>query len=619
MNIMEQKMLTKYEDVKHITTAEYFNQNQFSIDAFKKKYALHPDEEYPQALKRVCDYIASAEKTEKEKKYWSERWFDEIWNDWWKPAGSIMQGAGSNKKISLCNCTTISLGTIDSKKEWDSLEGIIRNTAYTVAKTAAYRQGLGVDFSRIRPKKMVVNNSSKVSSGAIHWMKYIDSIGYYVGQSGRVPAMLFSINIKHPDVLEFIEVKKDYTQIQNANISVQISHDFYEAVEKDLDWEMSFTTPKVKKGDKIYIDPHSAIQPYLEDENGYYYLASHDQEEEIISLKKSAREILDLIAKYMTSNAEPGIQNIDIAREYSNSDAVYDPNHEYDSRIISTNACSEQYLSNSSLCVLSSINMGKFSIYEKEYEKELEKIGSSINRFLDNVNQKELDDQTFATYYQKLAIETLRRTGAGLTNLSAWFLKQNIEYGSEEANKKAGKFVERYNYHLYKSSIELGKEKGNFGLFDPEKIKKSKFIQHMESLGLKFDSLRNVTCSSIAPTGCVLKDLEIKTNEGIKTLNEIFELNGYNTEEIEKTEINKKWFNPIIDLFVPDINGDMQKITKLYYNGFEPVAKITLEDGKEFIGGTFNHKILVRDKENPEYGIFKEINEITEDDEIVNI
>ena len=55
--------------------------------------------------------------------------------------------------------------------------------------------------------------------------------------------------------------------------------------------------------------------------------------------KVKAKELLQLIAKNMCENAEPGIQNIDIARKYSNSDYVYDPNDIYDSRIIGTNAC----------------------------------------------------------------------------------------------------------------------------------------------------------------------------------------------------------------------------------------------------------------------------------------
>jgi len=382
--------ITKFEDVKKVTTEEYFNNNQFSVDAFNKKYAAKKEngeiETYVEALKRVCDYLASAEKTEKERKYWAERWFDEIYNDWWQPAGSIMQGANSKRNISMANCTTISLGSIDDGLEWDNLESIIKNTAYTVAKTAAFRQGLGVDFSKIRPKGTRVLNSANESSGAIHWMKFIDSIGYYVGQSGRVPAFLFSLSINHPDVEDFIEVKSDYTKIQNANISVQIGNDFYKKVEKDEDWDMVFEIPATKIGDKIYVDVHSITKDCLFDniENKHYYIATKDKKGEKIKKTTSARKILELIAKNMCKNAEPGIQNIDIARKYSNSDYVYDPADEYDSRILSTNACSEQYLSRESLCVLASINLGRFSVEKEKYDTELDTIGHSVNRFLDN-------------------------------------------------------------------------------------------------------------------------------------------------------------------------------------------------------------------------------------------
>lgn len=162
---------------------------------------------------------------------------------------------------------------------------------------------------------------------------------------------------------------------------------------------------------------------------------------------------------------------------------------------------SEQYLSRDSLCVLSSINAEKFSTDPEQYEKELEKVGSSINRFLDNVNEMELRNKTYATPFQKLAIEKLRRTGAGVTNIAGWLFKKNHEYGSPDGNKAISHFMERYNYHLYKSSINLGKEKGNFGLFNKEKLERSPFIQRMKKLGLEFNTLRNISCSSIAPSG----------------------------------------------------------------------------------------------------------------------
>ena len=515
MRAHKETNMIRYEDVKDISTEQYFNNNTFSIDAFKKKYAINKDETYPQALKRVCDYVASVEPTKELKKYWSEKWFDEIYNDWWHPAGSIMQGAGSGRKISLANCTTISMGSIDEKNEWDNLESIFKNCAYTVAKTAAYRQGLGVDFSKLRPKGSRVSNSAVESTGAVHWMKLIDSIGYYVGQKGRIPAMLFSLSIKHPDIEEFITVKSDYTKIQNANISVQITNDFYTAVYNNDDWELLFKIPVTKKGQKIYIDEHSIDKDSIKEEYSndlrdtqmpqyrYYKIAVQDGREEIITHKIKARKLLELIAENMFKNAEPGIQNIDLAREYSNSDAVYDPKDEYDSRIISTNACSEQYLSRESLCVLASENVERFSTDVTSFKFEQSIIAPSIQRFLDNVNECELFYKTYATPHQKLAIQKLRRTGAGVTNIGGWLFKLNQEYGSKSANDSVEEFMKLYSYYLYKANIALGEEKGSFGLFDSKKIKKSKFIQHMmkEFPDLKFDFMRNVTSVSIAPTG----------------------------------------------------------------------------------------------------------------------
>jgi len=508
------EITTRYEDVKNQTTEEYFNNNKFSIDAFKKKYTLREDETYVQAVKRVCDFVASVEKTEELKKYWSERWFDEIYNNWWHPAGSIMQGAGSGRKISLANCTHNSLGGLLVDEEWDSLEAIVRNTAYTVAKCAAFRQGLGVDFSRLRPAGTKVLNSANESTGAVHWMKFIDGIGYYVGQKGRIPAMLFSLNCSHPDIEKFVTIKSDYTQIQNANISVQCTEKFYKAVEDDSDWELKFEIPAVKKGDKVYVDVHSIdMNTTKEKETGRYYkLATHDRKKEVFTKTVKARELMKLIAKNMHQNAEPGIQNIDLARKYSNSDAMYNPDDEYDSRIIGTNACSEQYLSRDSLCVLASANAGKFSTVPEIFVTQLERIGKSMNRFLDNVNECELVYQTYATPHQALAIKKLRRTGAGVTNIAAWFLKKNLVYGTQEANDAFEEYMKIFNYWMYIGTEELGKEKGDFGLFNAKKWKEAPFvarvIEESKKIAEKYKTpvmtgnhARNVTCSSIAPTG----------------------------------------------------------------------------------------------------------------------
>jgi ribonucleotide reductase alpha subunit len=172
-------------------------------------------------------------------------------------------------------------------------------------------------------------------------MKFIDSLGRFVGQQGRIPAMLFSLSCSHPDVIDFVKVKADRTVIQNANISVQCTDAFYDAVDADADWELSFHIPEVKKGQKVYVDVHSTDMSckYDEKKRKWYYTARKPRAAESVSKTVKARDLMELIAKYMLANGEPGVQNIDIARYWSNSDYVYDPKDEYDSRIIGTNAC----------------------------------------------------------------------------------------------------------------------------------------------------------------------------------------------------------------------------------------------------------------------------------------
>jgi len=382
------------------------------------------------------------------------------------------------------------------------------------------------------------------------------------------------------------------------------------------DWELSFKIPGIKKGDKIYVDEHSIDKDTIKERYDidlrdglmplykYYKIATHDKKAEVITKKIKARKLLELIAENMFNNAEPGIQNIDLAREYSNSDAVYNPEHEYDSRIISTNACSEQYLSRESLCVLSSINVGKFSTNIDEYKVELEKIGESIQRFLDNVNECELVYDTYATPHQKLAIKSLRRTGAGVTNISGWLFKLNQEYGSKEGNDSIEEFIKWYTYYLYKTNIALGKEKGNFELFDPVKIKKSKFIKNLikEFPDLEFETMRCVTSSSIAPTGTLtLMFTEMLMGYGIEF--------GFGIYHWKRTRITGKYEYYFI---VPRIVREMfekagykipmeSDTIKDTWDGKygKPIAKF-IEDNKDKVGIKFKNasEISAMDKLN---------------------
>ena len=57
--------IIKFEDVRKQSTVDYFNGGKFSVDAFNEKYTLEEGETYVEALWRVCQHVASVEKTPK--------------------------------------------------------------------------------------------------------------------------------------------------------------------------------------------------------------------------------------------------------------------------------------------------------------------------------------------------------------------------------------------------------------------------------------------------------------------------------------------------------------------------------------------------------------------------
>ncbi len=62
---------------------------------------------------------------------------------------------------------------------------------------------------------------------------------------------MITMDIAHPDIQKFITVKQDLLKITGANISVRLSDEFMEAVDKDkkflLRWPIDSKNPKIKK------------------------------------------------------------------------------------------------------------------------------------------------------------------------------------------------------------------------------------------------------------------------------------------------------------------------------------------------------------------------------------
>jgi len=580
-----------------MTTKEYFNDSDLSVDVFNKKYKVKEDEQYDDAVLRVVEKIALMEIYDPDKEnlkesvssdeidiieLWKQRWYNEIIDDIWKPAGSIMAGVGNPiSNISTANCTTISING-------DSLEDIAE-TRYKLMKFAAYRQGIGIDFSPLRPAGSIVNNSAKVSNGgSINWMEDFNGAAKHVGQSGRVPALLFSLHDTHPDLPEFVKLKSDLTKISNANISVQISDAFMNAVKNDEEWEMTFNTPhqtivRKEKAKKIFNDivennlkfaepgiqfrdtiHHYSNSDYVgwpvvssnacftgdmelltdvgykrfdelekigginvlnylgevspgkvwysgekevvlivaKDKNDKEYSIKVTLDQRFIDIYFNVVEAKDLLDKNIALNGFTAkvisVENLGKLPVYDFSEPL---THWGVVNWFIVHNCSEKFLDPSGACNLCSINFEKVPVEKNKIDGFFAYYMPGIVRFMDNVIDYEEYSNRNPIDEQKISQRNLRRLGIGFTNLHAFLLKAGVQYGDEKSIELLDYVMSRMMYYAYRSSIDLGKEKGSFKAFDKERFIKSPYVKMLLKEGLEFNTMRNVELLAVAPSG----------------------------------------------------------------------------------------------------------------------
>ncbi|MBI3859696.1 MAG: hypothetical protein HY296_05585 [Thaumarchaeota archaeon] len=127
----------------------------------------------------------------------------------------------------------------------DSIEAIF-DWCKEAARTYSFGGGVGTDISVLRPRGAPVNNSAIYSSGSVSFMELLSTTTGTIGQAGRRGALMITIRVDHPDVMDFINVKRDLKRVNYANISVKITDDFMRAVESDGDFLLRFKNEKAE-------------------------------------------------------------------------------------------------------------------------------------------------------------------------------------------------------------------------------------------------------------------------------------------------------------------------------------------------------------------------------------
>lgn len=160
------------------------------------------------------------------------------------PAGRTLYAAGmkGKRKISVSNCY------VEGNIKEDTLESI-SETDYNIARIGSMGGGIGFSVDNIRPKGSRINNAAVESDGVAFVMRKINQTGQIVGQQGRGLALMCAIDCNHPDILEFLNIKKNHEELESMNISIKFTDKFMKAVLNNDDYELYF---KVKStGEEI--------------------------------------------------------------------------------------------------------------------------------------------------------------------------------------------------------------------------------------------------------------------------------------------------------------------------------------------------------------------------------
>ncbi len=328
----------------------------------------------------------------------------------------------------------------------DSLDSIFE----TVKQTALIHQsggGTGFSFSHLRPKDDSVQSTGGIASGPVSFMRVFNMATEVIKQGGtRRGANMGVLRVDHPDIMEFVAIKKDPNEMTNFNLSVGVTKAFMEALEKGGDF--SLINPRTKK--------------------------------EMSRLK--AREVFEALVDAAWETGDPGVLFLDRINEANPTPQL--------GEIESTNPCGEVPLLPYEPCVLGSINLSHMvkernGQWETDFEKMRKTIKDAVH-FLDNV----IDMNQYPLPEISRMAKGNRKIGLGVMGLAHFFIRLGIPYNSQKALEVARGLMSFIQNQAREYSMELAEERGFFPNYKGSRYDRP---------GAK--GLRNATVTTIAPTG----------------------------------------------------------------------------------------------------------------------
>ncbi|MEK7689574.1 MAG: adenosylcobalamin-dependent ribonucleoside-diphosphate reductase, partial [Bdellovibrionota bacterium] len=344
---------------------------------------------------RVATAVADAEPTAAKKKYWSKQFREILVSGRFLPNSPTLMNAGKvGGQLAACFVLPVE----------DNLFSI-----YSTLRDAALIQqsggGTGYSFSQLRPAGSRVGSTEGTAAGPLGFLRVFDISTQVVKQGGmRRGANMAVLDVGHPDIISFIESKRNLQAFTNFNISVGVSDRFMKCA--------------MQAGDAY----------------------------------SKEREILDRIVDAAWSCGDPGLLFLDRINRDNPTPKL--------GKLLATNPCGEQPLLPYEACNLGSLNLARYWVpdrHEVNWGQVVED-ARAATRFLDNVievNVHPIPECSEAT-------SRTRKIGLGVMGFADLLLKMGIRYESDEAVKVGTKVMRIIQDSARSCSVDLAKERGAF-------------------------------------------------------------------------------------------------------------------------------------------------------------
>lgn len=309
--------------------------------------------------------------------------------------------------------------------------------------------GTGFNFSHLRPEGSYVSSTGGTASGPVAFMKIFNAATEGIKQGGkRRGANMGILNINHPDILTFIDAKRDAHQLNNFNISVGIRNDFFKALETGKNYTLHFSGVHGKT----------------------------------IEREIPAADLWHKLVHAAWATGDPGLIFLDTIQQFNPTPGI--------GTIEATNPCGEVPLLPYESCNLGSINLSRMlqKTGNQDWQVDWEKLRRTVHlavRFLDNV----IEMNRYLHPELKRMATGNRKIGLGVMGWAEMLIRMGIPYDSQEALQFGSQLMQFIQHEAQIASALLAAQRGSFP-----------FIIQSQFSG---QQRRNATLTSIAPTGTI--------------------------------------------------------------------------------------------------------------------